>query len=148
MTRKRSNRPDIEMGYEGDEAYYIRHMTDGTTTLVQIVYRHPYDGPTILGQGISKRAKGDTRNGLYGSSLAFERAHLDAAKYYRRAQDVALNGTLSTQMQEMELKVLGQERKRLAEEAKDVRRFEARKRFANSDKGRGVLAALRGMRRK
>lgn len=117
------------LGYESDDSYQIRHMTDGTETLVQIVYRDPNNyvgGPRIIAFGISKRRKGEPRNGHYGSALAFQRAHEMAAEYYREAADVALNGTLSTQMLETETKVLAQARKALAKQRKDVRRRSAR----------------------
>lgn len=123
----------FEAGYEADDSYYIRHLTDGRTTLVQIVYRDPHNltgGPQIIGQGASKRRKGDTRNPALGSSLAFMRAHQAAVEYYERAAYNAEHGSLSQQMIRIDQKVAAEMRKAQAKERKNTRRKSARERFA------------------
>lgn len=122
----------FEAGYEPDDTYYIRHLTDGRTTLVQIVYRDPnnyFGGPQVIGQGASKRRKGDARNPQLGSALAFLRAHEGAVEYYRSAVYAAEHGTLSQQMQRIDQKVAAEVRKAEAAKKKEARRSEARRRF-------------------
>lgn len=122
----------FEAGYESDDSYYIRHLTDGRTTLVQIVYRDPNNltgGPQVIGQGASKRRKGDARNPQLGSSLAFLRAHQSAVEYYQQAAYAAEHGSLSQQMQRIDQKVAAEIRKEEAKRKKEARRKDARRRF-------------------
>lgn len=122
-----------EFGYEADDSYYIRHMTDGTTTLVQIVFKDPLGlagGPQVIAQGSSRRRKGETRNAQLGSSLAFMRAHAEAYEYYKRAAEAAEHGTLSQQMARTEAKVLAEARKEAARHRKEARRRTARELYA------------------
>lgn len=123
----------FEFGYESDESYYIRHMTDGTTTLVQIVYTDPYGiagGSQVIGQGSARRRKGETRNPALGSALAFMRAHAQAYEYYKTAAENAEHGTTAQQMDRRFERVLTQDRKAKAKAAKDERRKHARERWA------------------
>lgn len=135
-----------DLGYEGDDAYCIRHVTDGRTTIVQIVYRDTLhllgNGPSIIAQGMSRRRKTDPRNPSLGSALAFMRAHQNAVEYYRNAVEGAMEGTLADQMHETELKVLAQQRKEAARKAKDARRKEARDRFERNGGGSFVRRLL------
>jgi hypothetical protein len=122
----------FEAGYEPDNSYGIRHLTDGRTTLVQIIYRDPYNlagGPQVVGQGASKRRKGDARNPQLGSALAFLRAHQSAVEYYQSAVYAAEHGTLSQQMAQIDQKVAAEVRKAEAAKKKEARRSEARRRF-------------------
>jgi hypothetical protein len=129
----------FEFGYESDDSYYIRHMTDGTTTLVQIIYRDPSSmigGPQLIGHGIARRRKGETRNPGLGSALAFMRAHAEAYEYYKSAAENAEHGTLTQQMERTEAKVLAEARKKAARHRKDVRRRQARELYERIVKGR------------
>lgn len=122
----------FEFGYESDNSYYIRHMTDGTTTLVQIVFRDPSNmagGPLLIGQGVARRRKGETRNAGLGSALAFMRAHAEAYEYYKRAAENAEHGTLAQQMARTEAKVLAEARKAEKRRRWDERRKTARAAF-------------------
>jgi hypothetical protein len=122
----------FEFGYESDDSYYIRHMTDGTTTLVQIIFRDPVNmigGPMVIGQGIARRRKGDSRNPTLGSALAFQRAHAMAYEYYSREVEAAEHGTLSQQMARTEAKVLAETRKAEKRRRWDERRKAARVAF-------------------
>lgn len=123
----------FEFGYESDDSYYIRHMTDGTTTFVQIVYRDPYGiagGQQVIGAGTARRRKGDKRNPGLGSALAFMRAHAMAYEYYKNAAENCEHGTTAQQMDKRFERVIAQDRKAKAKAAKDERRMEARKRWA------------------
>lgn len=123
----------FEFGYESDNSYYIRHMSDGTTTLVQIVYTDPLGiagGQQVIGYGSARRRKGETRNPALGSALAFMRAHEQAYEYYKTAAYNAEHGTTAQQIDRSFRKVLAQDRKEKAKAAKDERRLAARKRWA------------------
>lgn len=54
-------------------------VTDGTLTTVELF---DPDDDELLGRGVARRAKGDTRNPDLGVALATARAHEGAAQYF------------------------------------------------------------------
>jgi hypothetical protein len=126
----------FEMAYEREDAWYIRHMTDGRTTLVQVVYRDISGALDVVAYGTAQRRKGDPRNPKLGSALAFMRAHQAAANYYADiVKMIEEGGTLSQQMAKIDKKVAAQVRKEEAKHRKGIRRAEARRRWFSRNAG-------------
>jgi hypothetical protein len=69
-----------------EDAVKVKHMTDGTETVVQItLYGQP------IGTGRARRRKGDQRDDELGMVLALTRAFTDAATQYAGALDRMLH---------------------------------------------------------
>jgi hypothetical protein len=78
--------PTRNMHCSPGDAIKVTSMTDGTTSVVQLLL---YGEP--IGTGIAKRRKGDERNDEIGMSLALTRAFTDAATRYAATLDGLLN---------------------------------------------------------
>jgi hypothetical protein len=68
----------------GGNEFEVEVISDGTTTTVQL----GYDGG-IVGHGVARRRKGETRNPAVGIALATARALRDAADGY---EEFAMEG--------------------------------------------------------
>lgn len=78
--------PTRQMHCGSDNAVRVSSMTDGTTTVVQmLLYGEP------IGTGIAKRRKGDERNDDLGMAIALTRCFTDAAARYAQTIDGILN---------------------------------------------------------
>lgn len=65
-------------------------LTDGTSTLAQIVAFPNTDDERVLAEGKAKRRRGDTRNSDLGAALAMGRAYAQLAhKYEQFAEELA-----------------------------------------------------------
>lgn len=73
-----------------DEKFTVESWTDGTLTQVQVIEPADADGTPgkVVGEGTSRRAKGDRRNPHLGLILAAARAFESAAdEYYETARE-------------------------------------------------------------
>ncbi|MGW0682925.1 dsRBD fold-containing protein [Streptomyces sp. NPDC002754] len=62
-------------------------LTDGTSTLAQILHVDDKDEERVLAEGTAKRHRGDRRNADLGVALAMGRAYAELSKKYMRLAD-------------------------------------------------------------
>lgn len=138
MSKRPAQSNFVQLATADSHSYYIRHIHDGTNTIVQICHVRTDGREVIYGTGLSRRRKGEKRNQDLGDHLAFARAFQEAAvSFARSSAELAgeLPPPLHVEMAHTQVRVLTQERKKKASALKDLKRRDARRQFEKSNGG-------------
>ncbi|PRH79357.1 hypothetical protein C6N75_09745 [Streptomyces solincola] len=73
---------NIELSGNTTQSARIAVLTDGTSSTAEILVENEYGGFDVMGRGVARRRKGDTRQPELGTRLAIGRALKHAASSY------------------------------------------------------------------